>query len=130
MTNIETFAPEELGAEAGTLLPAKEVLSLLDVNVDINLALDLVAPIDLAVAGNLNVAAPISGSVSASRRGSAERQRSGADRSIRVRERRVGGIRICGRDRPAGHHPSDAGRCDRQGNSHAGRRHQPVALVA
>jgi len=65
MTDMERFSPNELGAEAGTLLPTKEVLSLLDLNVDVNLALDLVAPIDLAVAGNLNVAAPISGSVSA-----------------------------------------------------------------
>jgi hypothetical protein len=58
---------QELLAEAGTLLPAKEVLSvpLLDLNVDIDLALDLVAPIDLAVAGNLNVAAPITGAVGA-----------------------------------------------------------------
>jgi hypothetical protein len=62
---VARFSPEELGAEAGTLLPAKEVLSLLDLNVDVNLALDLVAPIDLAVAGNLNVAAPINGAVSA-----------------------------------------------------------------
>ena len=52
-------------AQGGTLLPAKEVLSLLDLNVDVNLALDLVAAIDLAVAGNLNVAAPINGAVSA-----------------------------------------------------------------
>jgi len=59
------FSLEELGSEGGTLLPAKEVLSLLDLNVDVNLALDLVAPIDLAVAGNLNVALPINGSVSA-----------------------------------------------------------------
>ena len=65
MTDSDRFSLEELGAEAGTLLPAKEVLSLLDLNVDVNLALDLVAPIDLAVAGNLNVAAPINGAVSA-----------------------------------------------------------------
>src|SRR3954470_7315822 len=62
---LARFSPEELSAEAGTLLPAKEVLSLLDLNIDVNLALDLVAPIDLAVAGNLNVAAPINGAVSA-----------------------------------------------------------------
>lgn len=56
---------EEIEAEAGTLLPAKEVLSLLDLGVDLDLALDLAAPIDLAVAANANVAAPISAAVGA-----------------------------------------------------------------
>jgi hypothetical protein len=56
---------EELDAEGGMLLPSKEVLSLLDLNVDIDIALDFVAPIDLAVAANLNVAAPINAAVSA-----------------------------------------------------------------
>jgi hypothetical protein len=56
---------EELDAEGGMLLPNKEVLSLLDLNVDIDVALDFVAPIDLAVAANLNVAAPINAAVSA-----------------------------------------------------------------
>jgi hypothetical protein len=56
---------EELEAEACIALPAKEVISLLDLNVDIDLALDLAAPIDLAVAANLNVAAPIDAAVGA-----------------------------------------------------------------
>jgi hypothetical protein len=56
---------EELDAEGGTALPDKEVVSLLDLNVDLNLALDLAAPIDLAVAANANVAAPIDAAVSA-----------------------------------------------------------------
>jgi hypothetical protein len=56
---------EELDAEGGMLLPSKEVLSLLDLNVDVDIALDFVAPIDLAVAANLNVAAPINAAVSA-----------------------------------------------------------------
>ena len=60
-----TLTMEEVLAEGGTLLPSKEVLSLLDLNVDLDLALDLAAPIDLAVAGNLNIAAPITGAVSA-----------------------------------------------------------------
>jgi hypothetical protein len=55
---------EELAAEAGTALPPKEVLSLLDLNVDADIALDLAAPIDLAVAANANVAAPIDAAVS------------------------------------------------------------------
>lgn len=56
---------EELAAEAGTLLPPKEVLSLLDLAIDLDLVLDLAAPIDLAVAANANVAAPINASVGA-----------------------------------------------------------------
>lgn len=55
----------ELEAESGRALPSKEVMSLIDLNVDLNAALDLVAPIDLAVAANANVAAPIEASVGA-----------------------------------------------------------------
>jgi hypothetical protein len=55
----------ELEAEAGTALPAKEVISLLDLNVDADLALALAAPIDLAVAANAQAALPIDASVSA-----------------------------------------------------------------
>jgi hypothetical protein len=55
----------DLEQESATVLPAKEVMSLLDLNVNVDLALDLVAPIDLAVAGNLNVAAPINAGVAA-----------------------------------------------------------------
>jgi hypothetical protein len=57
---------DEIEAEQGTPLPAKEVFSpLLDLNVDLDLALDLAAPIDLAVAANANVAAPIDAAVAA-----------------------------------------------------------------
>lgn len=55
----------ELEAQAGTALPDKEVVSILDLNADLNLALDLAAPVDLAVAANANVAAPIDAAVSA-----------------------------------------------------------------
>ena len=66
MSDIEQpFSSEELMAEGGTLLPAKEVLSLLDLVVDLDLALDLAAPIDLAVAANANVGAPITAAVGA-----------------------------------------------------------------
>src|SRR6188508_2245904 len=67
-SNREPLSLEELEAECGAALPAKEVLSvpLLDLNVDIDLALALAAPIDLGVAGNLNVALPVNGGVSAS----------------------------------------------------------------
>jgi hypothetical protein len=56
---------DELAAESGAALPDKEVLSLLDLNVDLDLLLDLAAPIDLAVAANANVAAPIDAAVGA-----------------------------------------------------------------
>jgi hypothetical protein len=61
----ERLSPEDLAAEAATPLPNKEVLSLLDLNADVNLGLDLAAPVDLAAAANLNVAAPIDAAASA-----------------------------------------------------------------
>jgi hypothetical protein len=66
MTDKPTrMSREELAGEAGAALPPKEVLSLLDLNVDADVALDLAAPIDLAVAANANVAAPIDAAASA-----------------------------------------------------------------
>ena len=64
---LERLSLAELEAESGAVLPAKEVLSvpLLDLTADINLALDLAAPIDLAIAGNANVVLPINAAVSA-----------------------------------------------------------------
>jgi hypothetical protein len=59
------LTPEELAAEEVTALPDKEVVSILDLNADLNLALDIAAPIDLAVAANANVAAPIDAAVGA-----------------------------------------------------------------
>lgn len=55
----------ELEAEGGLALPTKQVLSLLDLDANIDLALALAAPIDLAIAANLNIAAPIDAAVSA-----------------------------------------------------------------
>src|SRR5436853_6740092 len=55
----------EIEAEEAQSLPNKEVMSLLDVNANVDLGLDLAAPVDLAVAANLNVAAPIEASASA-----------------------------------------------------------------
>jgi hypothetical protein len=62
---LRPLSPEELAAETGAALPDKEVISLLDLNADLDLALDAAAPIDLAVAANANVAAPIDASVGA-----------------------------------------------------------------
>ena len=59
------LSPEELAAETGAALPDKEVISLLDLNADLDIGLDAAAPIDLAVAANANVAAPIDASVGA-----------------------------------------------------------------
>src|SRR5579884_2145563 len=59
------LTPEELQAEAGVALPDKEVMSLLDLNANLDLALDTAAPIDLAVGANANIAAPIDAAVNA-----------------------------------------------------------------
>ncbi|RKT53752.1 peptidoglycan-binding protein [Saccharothrix australiensis] len=63
--NLPPLSADDLAAEGGTALPDKEVYSLLDLNVDLDLGLDLAAPIDLAVAANANVAAPIDAAVGA-----------------------------------------------------------------
>lgn len=54
----------ELESEGGTTLPTKEVISLLNLNLDADLALALAAPIDLAVAANAQAALPIDASLS------------------------------------------------------------------
>jgi hypothetical protein len=62
---LTPLTADELAAEGATALPDKEVISLLDLNADLDLALDLAAPVDLAVAANANVAAPIDAAVAA-----------------------------------------------------------------
>src|SRR4051812_17407668 len=62
---IERVSMDEIEAEAATSLPNKEVMSLLDVNANVDLGLNLAAPVDLAVAANLNVAAPIEAAAAA-----------------------------------------------------------------
>lgn len=57
--SLERLTPEEIAAESGTALPAKEVLSLLDLNANVDLLLDLAAPVDLAIGANANIAAPV-----------------------------------------------------------------------
>jgi hypothetical protein len=59
------LSTEELEAQGATALPDKEVVSILDLNADLDLAIDAAAPIDLAVAANANVAAPIDAAVGA-----------------------------------------------------------------
>ena len=63
--DLQPLTADELAAEGVTALPDKEVISLLDLNADLDLALDVAAPIDLAVAANANIAAPIDAAVAA-----------------------------------------------------------------
>lgn len=65
MSENSRLSAADLDAEGATALPTKEVISLLDLNADVDLGLDLAAPVDLAVAANLNVAAPIEAAASA-----------------------------------------------------------------
>src|SRR3954451_18612546 len=59
------FTLDDLAAEGVTALPDKEVVSILDLAADVDLAIDGAAPIDLAVALNANIMAPIDAAVSA-----------------------------------------------------------------
>jgi hypothetical protein len=59
------LSEEELMSQAGTALPDKEVASVLDLNADLDLGISAAAPIDLGVAANANVAAPIDAAASA-----------------------------------------------------------------
>ena len=56
---------QEIDSEQSTELPNRDAMSLLDLDVNLDLGLDAAAPIDAAAAANLNVAAPIDASVSA-----------------------------------------------------------------
>src|SRR5690242_21743016 len=62
---IERVSMDEIEAEEAVSLPNKELMSVLDVNANVDLGLDLAAPVDLAAAANLNVAAPIEAAASA-----------------------------------------------------------------
>ncbi len=62
---VDRVSAEELAAESVTALPAKEVMSLLDLNANLDLALDTAAPINLAIGANANIAAPIEAAVNA-----------------------------------------------------------------
>ncbi|MEO5710734.1 MAG: hypothetical protein ABIQ59_13030 [Nocardioidaceae bacterium] len=46
------LSADELASQGATVLPDKEVVSILDLNADINLAIDAAAPIDLATASS------------------------------------------------------------------------------
>jgi hypothetical protein len=65
MGDSSKLSREEVQAQDGSAVPDKEAMSLLDVNADLDLALDIAAPIDAAVAANANAALPIDAAVSA-----------------------------------------------------------------
>jgi hypothetical protein len=60
------MTPQQMAAESAAELPDRQAMSLVDVNANLNLSLDLAAPIDAALAANANAAAPIDASASAS----------------------------------------------------------------
>jgi hypothetical protein len=61
----EGLSDADLREEAVSELPEREAMSLLNLNLDLNLGVDGAAPINAAAAANLNVAAPIDAAVSA-----------------------------------------------------------------
>ena len=64
--SADGLTPEELQAEIAIALPDKEVVSILDLNVDVDVLLDAASPIDLAAAAQLNVAAALDAAAGAS----------------------------------------------------------------
>ena len=87
--STDEFAPmtsEELAAEGVTALPDKEVVSILDLAADIDLAIDGAAPIDLAIALNANVVAPIDAAVSANLLSNGSTSQALADQGVVVNQ--------------------------------------------
>lgn len=65
MNQRPELTPDEMEAESAAALPDREAMSLLDLSANLDLALDLAAPVDAAIAANANVAAPIDAAVAA-----------------------------------------------------------------
>ncbi len=65
MTQHSELTPAEMDAETAAALPDREAMSLLDLTANLDLSLDLAAPVDAAIAANANVAAPIDAAVAA-----------------------------------------------------------------
>jgi len=63
--DAQGLSAEELAAQQSSDLPDREAMSLLDLNADLDLALDIAAPIDAAVAANANAAVPLDAAVGA-----------------------------------------------------------------
>lgn len=81
---------DELAAEGGSALPDKEVMSLLDLNANLDLHLDVAAPVDLAVGANANVAAPIDAAVGANVLSSGSTIGGGAEQAAELHQNIVG----------------------------------------
>jgi hypothetical protein len=84
--DLEPLSADELAAEGATPLPDKEVASILDLNADLNLGLGLVAPVDLGVAANANVAAPIEASAGANLLSAGSTAAAGADQTAGIQQ--------------------------------------------
>ena len=85
-TELRPLSADELAAEGVTALPDKEVASILDLNADLNLGLGLAAPVDLGVAANANVAAPIEASAGANVLSEGSTALAGADQSAAIHQ--------------------------------------------
>ena len=83
---MKPLSEDELAQEGGTALPDKEVVSILDLNADLDLAIDAAAPIDLAVAANANVAAPIDAAVAANILSSGSTAQALADQGVIINQ--------------------------------------------
>ncbi|MGO4536249.1 peptidoglycan-binding protein [Leifsonia sp. 2MCAF36] len=83
---LQPLSADELAAEGVTALPDKEVASILDLNADLNLGLGLAAPVDLGVAANANVAAPIEASAGANVLSEGSTAVAGADQSAGIHQ--------------------------------------------
>jgi hypothetical protein len=59
------LSSDQLADEQAQDLPDREAMSLLDMNANLDLAVDLAAPIDAAVAANANAAIPLDAAVGA-----------------------------------------------------------------
>jgi hypothetical protein len=59
------LSDQEMDAQQATDLPDREAMSLLNVVADLNLDLDLAAPVDAGVAANANAGVPVDASVGA-----------------------------------------------------------------
>ena len=103
--SIQGLTPEEIEAEVALALPDKEVVSILDLNVDVDVFLDVASPIDLAVAAQLNVAAPIDAAAGA---------------NVLTTNSTAGAMV----DQTASGQPDPLGRCN--GNRYPGQRDRPV----
>lgn len=85
------LSSEELAAQQASELPDREAMTtLLDLDANLDLNLDLAAPVDAAVAANANVAAPIDASVGANVLSTGSVAASSADQDAPISQTLVG----------------------------------------